>query len=329
MAMEQILNNIYRIAVPLPKSPLRELGCYLIKGEKDERNLIIDCGFNHDECEKAVREAMAELNLTMDNTDIFLTHLHADHSGLCGRLKTNSTKVFIRDCDGIKVNGFLTDAYWQNMMAWQTPMGVPQDELLDYHGHPAYLNRVDHVMEFTSIKDGDKFNIGGYKLEVVDLAGHTPGQLGLWCMEHGFLFGGDHVLPKITPNICIWDYDNDYLEIYLRNLRKVKSMSLKCIYPAHRMIITEVDTRIDELLLHHENRCNEICNLLIENGESTIWQLAKGMKWDFGSGKFVDFAENQKWFGSLEVFAHVEHLTRIEKISCNIVGKTRFYSFNK
>ena len=325
MAVTEVYPGIYRIGVPLPGSPLRELGCYLIKGAPGGRSLMVDTGFNRDECEQAVREALRELGVRMEETDIFLTHLHADHTGLCGRLKTPDTRVFIRACDGARVNGFLTQEYWDRMMAWQPPMGVPEEERLDYHNHPAYVNRVDHPIDFTDVDDGARFDVGDYHFEAVDLAGHTPGQLGLWERGQGLLLAGDHVLAKITPNICIWDYDNDYLGIYLRNLRKVKTMGLTRILSAHRQVIDDPEARIDELTAHHARRCDEICTLLDRWGEGTVWRLAHAMHWDYGKGGFAEFPPNQKWFGSLEVFAHVEHLRRIEKIARETRGDAFVY----
>lgn len=325
MSVELVCENIYRIPVPLPESPLKQLSCYVIRGLAGERNLMVDTGFNHDICEQAMRNGLAELEIRMEDTDIFLTHLHADHSGLCGRLKTPQTKVYIRACDGARVNGFLTQDYWDTMMALQLPMGVPAAERLDYHNHPAYRNRISAPVAFTDAQDGMRFSVGGYHFEAVDLAGHTPGQLGLWDFHKHLLICGDHLLAKITPNICLWDFDNDYLEIYLRNLRKVQTMQIKILLSAHRQQITDVNARILEMYAHHKKRCTEICDLLQQNGEQTVWQTAHGMHWDFGSGHFGDFPPNQKWFASLEVFAHMEHLRRIEKIGRRIKGDAFYY----
>lgn len=313
--IEQVFENIYRIPVPLPDSPLRELNCWFVRGLPGARSLLIDCGFNHDACEQAVRGALDELGCTMEMTDIFLTHLHADHTGLAARLKTPGTRIFIRASEGMQVNGLLTDAYWEEMTAFLAPMGVPADKRMDVHDHPGYLNRGGAPIGFTPVNDGWRVAVGGYRFEAVDLAGHTPGQLGLWEMKHRILIGGDHILDPISPNICLWDYDNDYLAIYLRNLKKVKTMQLKAVLPAHRAVITEVDARVDALLQHHARRLDEICGLL-ESGDQTVWELAHGMHWDYGGGKFAGFPDAQRWFALLEVFAHTEHLRRIEKISC-------------
>ena len=70
----QVAPNLYRIPVPLPGNPLRNLNAYLIRGD---RNLLVDTGFRQEECRTALKAGLAELGVDMANTDIFLTHLHS------------------------------------------------------------------------------------------------------------------------------------------------------------------------------------------------------------------------------------------------------------
>jgi glyoxylase-like metal-dependent hydrolase (beta-lactamase superfamily II) len=79
---EKILPDIYRIEVPLPKSPLKALNSYLVKG--DGRYLLIDTGLNRKECKQALFSGLDELHVDLTKTDIFITHLHSDHMGLAG-----------------------------------------------------------------------------------------------------------------------------------------------------------------------------------------------------------------------------------------------------
>jgi glyoxylase-like metal-dependent hydrolase (beta-lactamase superfamily II) len=46
--IDEVLPNIYRIEVPLPRNPLRAINSYVIKG--DDRALIVDTGMNREEC---------------------------------------------------------------------------------------------------------------------------------------------------------------------------------------------------------------------------------------------------------------------------------------
>ena len=77
----QIEENIYSIFVPLPDNPLKNLNAYFIRGEGG-RNLLIDTGFRRDECREALLEGLSGLGARLEDTDICLTHLHSDHSGL-------------------------------------------------------------------------------------------------------------------------------------------------------------------------------------------------------------------------------------------------------
>ena len=82
----ELMKDIYRIEVPLPKNPMKLLNSYLIRS--DGRSLVIDTGFNRPECKEALMSGLKELNVDFDRTDLFLTHLHADHSGLLFSVKT-------------------------------------------------------------------------------------------------------------------------------------------------------------------------------------------------------------------------------------------------
>lgn len=93
----EVMRNIYRIPVPLPNNPLRELNCYLIRGK--DRSLLIDTGFRQETCRRALFDGLQELNVRMEDTDIFLTHLHSDHTGLLPEVASASSRVFIDDLD--------------------------------------------------------------------------------------------------------------------------------------------------------------------------------------------------------------------------------------
>lgn len=78
---EQILDNLYSIPIALPNNPLKCLNAYFIDGGSCGRNLLVDTGFNNAECLAALTDAFAELGVNPAETDVFLTHLHSDHTG--------------------------------------------------------------------------------------------------------------------------------------------------------------------------------------------------------------------------------------------------------
>jgi len=77
LMIENILANLYRIEIPLPKSPLKALNSNVIKNS--ERNLVIDTGWNQEECMNAMQSGLKQLGVEIRKTDFFITHLHLDH----------------------------------------------------------------------------------------------------------------------------------------------------------------------------------------------------------------------------------------------------------
>ncbi len=97
--IEQILPQLYRIEIPLPNNPLRSLNAYFVRGK--ERSLIIDTGMNLDECLKVMRSGLNELKVDLHKTDFFITHRHADHTGLLNELASKQSRVYVGDPEAI------------------------------------------------------------------------------------------------------------------------------------------------------------------------------------------------------------------------------------
>lgn len=75
--VEKLYSDLFCINVPLPDSTLKHLNLYVMR--TPERNLIIDTGFNHKICFEAMMAGLNKLGIDLENTDIFVTHFHADH----------------------------------------------------------------------------------------------------------------------------------------------------------------------------------------------------------------------------------------------------------
>ena len=96
---EEILPDLYRIEIPVPKSPLKTSNSYLIKNR--QRSLLIDTGMNRKECLEVMSDALNNLKVDLKQTDIFITHLHVDHLGLVEKLASNSSRVYLSNIDKV------------------------------------------------------------------------------------------------------------------------------------------------------------------------------------------------------------------------------------
>lgn len=304
--MKNPLPNIYELHIPLPDSPLRAINCYIVK-TPGGRGLIVDTGFNNKEGEALILSALKELEMTLDETDIFITHLHVDHCGLVYKLKTKNNKVYSSAVDGEIITNFSASSYWSRISDYSAWSGIPDGEALRPEEHVSHINRPEAPVNLTCLAPGDTLLVGGYLFEVMDLAGHTPGQIGLYCADESILFCGDHILGGISPNIAAWDMDNDYLAIFLANVARIRDLNLKYIFAAHRDNPENPSARATELIAHHGERLDEIRSLMADGKDRTAYEVASCITWSIKKG-FQAFPKMQKWFACSEALAHLQYL---------------------
>lgn len=321
----QVAPNLYRIPVPLPGNPLKNLNTYLIRGE---RNLLVDTGFRQEACRQALRAGLAELEVDLAQTDIFLTHLHSDHAGLAPELLTPTSRLFVGDVDRRRLPGQVPDidAAWRTFDQLMLPQGFPPELLEELSGtNPARVLEPVPCDRYEGVFDGDRFDYGGYHFQALDTPGHTPGQMVLWEAEHGILILGDHVLFDITPNITAWpDYENP-LGGYLRSLERVRDLPVTLPLPAHRTVQKGFRERVDELMEHHRRRCNEALSVLTQTPGLTAYELTAQMTWQIRCKGWADFPTPQKWFAVGEAIAHLEYLMALGQVERHWDG--RFFHY--
>lgn len=301
--LQEVFPNIYLNEIPLPNNPLKALNNYILVS--DTRNLIIDTGFNIKACKDALMQGVQELQLDLDQTDLVLTHMHADHTGLADDLRKLGCRVLIGKKDGEILNRFRTsgDRISEKMF---NVLDLDQEDHNTF-SEKEFGKNTSEVFEYDPLAEGDVLNIGSYVLEVVDIPGHSPGHIGLYERKEKVFFCGDHILNEITPNITFWSYDHDSLGAYLASLKKIHDFDIELVFPAHRSLIRDYRQRIDELMAHHQERLAEITTI-IRGGEKTASQMAAKMHWDLSYEQWEDFPGTQKYFASGEAMSHLEHL---------------------
>lgn len=321
--IQEILPGIYKIEVPLPRSPLKATNSYLIKGRG--RNLLIDTGWNREESKKALFTGLAALDVVLEETDILLTHLHADHSGLTAAVATEKSVLYCGEIDSELVNATGTTNYWSDIGVMFGVYGFPLEDLPDaMRAHPGRRYNPGIQQIFTILRGNDVVEVGDYHFTCVETPGHTPGHICLYEPKNKILISGDHVLVDITPNITFEKRIKDPLGHYLQSLNKIDQMDISLVLTGHRRLIDNIHKRIDELKQHHQNRLNEVLDIL-GTGLRDAYQIAGKMTWDITAKSWELFPPAQKVFAVGEAVTHLEyfrHIGRVRKIEEN--GKIFF-----
>lgn len=321
-----IEDNIYTIPVPLPNNPLRQLNSYVIKGEG--RNLVIDTGFKLEECRKALCDGLEELGVDMNCTDIFLTHLHSDHSGLAAELATQSSKIYISRADGELLTLSLTQGLGR--VEEYRSYGFSEKELENFWENPSMKYRQESPFNFTYVADGDVLTYGGRRLEVIFTPGHTPGHVCLYDRANKVMFLGDHVLFNITPNITTWPFFEDPLGHYVHSLMDISIYDVRLPLPAHRGVNGTMAERVGTIIEHHGARIREMLDILTERPGLTPYDLSGMMTWRVHgkTNSWADFPLNQKWFAVGETAAHLDYLLKRGRVRREFDGRCWHYSID-
>lgn len=307
--VSQLSDNLYTIPVPLPGNPLKNLNVYVITGH---RNLLVDTGFRQDACRDALYAGFAELGISMDNTDIFLTHLHSDHTGLAPELAAPGTRIFIGARDLSHMPGKGSTFSWAETDRRFAAEGFPWPLLRELtRKNPAQALSPLPYDRYIPVEDGDRFSYGGHDFQAIWTPGHTPGHMCLFAPATGICILGDHVLFDITPNITRWHGIPDSLGNYLQALRRIDTLPVTLPLPAHRAVHCAFHSRCQALLEHHRQRCNEVLRILSGTAPKTAWELTGEMHWNIRCHSWEDFPTPQKWFAVGEALAHLDHLTAL------------------
>jgi glyoxylase-like metal-dependent hydrolase (beta-lactamase superfamily II) len=321
---EHIFPDLLRIEIPLPKNPLKMLNSYLLIDKN--RFLIIDTGMNRNECLDEMMSALNNLSVDLNRTDFFITHLHADHSGLVGSLATDNSNIYISQIDASIMEAGTHENTWQANDAIFLAHGFPEEQLKKAMAlHPGRIYSSRKQISYHYLEDGDILNFGQYSLRCISTPGHTPGHLCLYEPNKKILFCGDHILFDITPNITSWPNFNNSLKTYLASLDKINELEINTILPGHRSIMGDQRKRISEIKAHHQCRLKEAVTALGE-GDKTAFQVAPFITWDINFKSWELFPPAQKIFAVGETIAHLEYLEDEKVIQRTTRGKEIIFS---
>jgi len=312
--IEDIEPNLCRMEIPLPKSPLKWLNSYVVRSR--HRFLIVDTGFNQDECQNEMNVNLQKLGVDLNKADIFVTHFHVDHIGLAGTLATENSKVYLNESETRQMNSLRDNwvGHWQRLLDVYVANGFPAEEArISMENHPAHKFGLKREVAFSIVKDGDIIEIGDFHFQCVSTPGHSPGHMCLYEPNKKILIAGDHILSDITPNIAYWLEMDDPLNEYLTNLEKVQALEVKIALPGHRRLIHDLPKRIRELQEHHRDRLNEVL-IALRDGPKTTLQIAPKITWDIAFKCWEEFPPTQKWFAFGETLAHLRFLENKGKV---------------
>ena len=202
-----------------------------------------------------------------------------------------------------------------DMHEWMRNNGVPDDQFNEYNN--AVQGSMSDVFSSSpdrGLKHGETIDTGYFRLQVIWTPGHSPGHICLYEPFKKVLFTGDHVLPVITPNISIHTEANgNPLSDYLQSLKLLENIDMELGLPAHEDPFTDLQKRIEQLLVHHEERKQEIIEKL-RNEVKTAYDISSLITWMEGQMTWSEMGPIDRRIAVTEALAHLEALRVEERI---------------
>jgi glyoxylase-like metal-dependent hydrolase (beta-lactamase superfamily II) len=313
--VEEVRGGLWSVPVPIPENPLRYTLTYLIAS--DSELVVVDPGWDTDAGWNALADGLKAAGASpADVTGIVVTHMHPDHHGMSGRLR-DASGAWVAMHPAERETLAMMRAQGADMaagdLAWLRRSGVPDDVAAELSmrsgsGHPfAGMVDPDRLLEH-----GDLVPLPGRQLRAVWTPGHTPGHLCLHDEAEDLLLTGDHVLPRISPNIGLQPHAAEPpLAAYLRSLEFVAGYDSAEALPAHEYRFHGLASRVRMLLAHHEKRCDEVIEILRRRGPATTWQVTTELSWSRGWAAVTGFMRRA---ALAEAGAHLQHLADTGRI---------------
>jgi len=260
------------VRMPLP-FVLDHVNLWLLRDTIDGREgwTIVDCGIARDEV-KAMWEKLFEGALEgLPVLRVLVTHMHPDHVGLAHWLCERFDAPLVMTVTDYTMARLFSEGGAQggatggeSAVKHFRRHGVHDDEALKriLERKTYYSNLVPAMPpSFDRIADDDIVSIGGRDWRIVIGQGHAPEHASLYCEQLEVFIAGDMVLPRISTNVSVHDYEpnGDPLRLYLESLQKYEFMPEDTlVLPSHGRPFKGLHTRIAQQRHHHDERLEEV-----------------------------------------------------------------------
>ncbi|MDR7607308.1 MAG: MBL fold metallo-hydrolase [Armatimonadota bacterium] len=299
--LEAVAPGVHRLRLPIP-FPMRWVNVYLL-GDGGTP-VLVDAGYPVPEARALLREALRRAGVRPEV--LLVTHAHPDHFGMAAELAEElACEVWMEPRELEAARAYQPEAAtWDELASQFSQAGVPAPLVEEVVRSGKRVWAPTRPPEVTrALRADDPLELGGRRWQVLVTPGHAPAHVCLLDPESGILVAGDHLLPRITPNIGLWPRGSeDPLDDFLRSLATLRPLPVRRVLPGHGDPYDTFAERVQELMDHHRERLQAVLQTL-RDGPRTAYQVCMAL---FGE----DLDSHNVRFAVVETLSHLEYLKR-------------------
>jgi glyoxylase-like metal-dependent hydrolase (beta-lactamase superfamily II) len=326
---EQVAPGVHRVPLPLPMDGLRAVNVYVL--ETPSGLTCIDAGWAIEVSRELLGEGLRRIGHDVrDITRFLVTHAHRDHytQAVTVRREFGNATIDLGVGDKPTLDLFNSGDLDRDPTVARLRLGGAF-EIAD--GWEEQFRGADPDLAMWELPDrwldGEhEIDLGDRVLHAVPTPGHTAGHFVFADHERGVLFGGDHVLPTITPSVGFeLVFAENPLAAFLGSLRKVRELPDLVLLPAHGPVAPSSHARVDELLAHHDDRLEQCAAQVVPEG-STAHEVATRLTWTRHERAFTELDWFNGAMATMETMVHLDLLASKGRLARAEVDGTAVYA---
>jgi glyoxylase-like metal-dependent hydrolase (beta-lactamase superfamily II) len=270
--LAEVAPGVHWLRMPLPFA-LDHINLWLLRDRAEadaaEGWTLVDCGLD-DPATRAVWDAVFATQLQGRPLQrVLCTHMHPDHLGLAHWITERfDCRLWISGNDWAAARMVVaqpTDAHGGDRAAdFFARHGLTEPKAL-----AAIRRRGNHFAtlvpavppRFRRLMHGQRLHIGAHEWHGIAGYGHAPEHIALHCPALGVLIAGDMVLPRISTNVSVMEFEPeaDPLTLYLRSIDALRALPADTlVLPSHGRPFVGLHRRIEQLQAHHAERFAQV-----------------------------------------------------------------------
>lgn len=303
-------DGVHRIPLPMPAGGLRAVNVYAVLST--DGVTMVDAGWATAGSEAELERALGELGVRLTDIRRFLiTHAHRDHYSLAVALRDRlgiPASMGRGERESLAVLASTNAAERARRLGCRLVHSGAAELAAVLGARPRY--RDEDILAYGDDPDDwlDDLRDVGCGLRAIATPGHTRGHMVYQSESRRIYFTGDHVLPRITPSVGSEPAPPELpLRDYLESLARMRMLPDGRLLPAHGAVHQSVHQRVDELLLHHDERLAETL-AAVQAGDSTAFEAARRLRWTRHRRDLDELAPSDQGMAVMETAAHLDVL---------------------